>query len=95
MKEIRFNRNYKKLHNQTEALLVKIIERQGKDLSEEFITFDTDNQYPIQPNQYYFIMFFIGNKMIPFTTLRKYNNENMKNYNNIGNVFKIIIEEQK
>lgn len=92
--EIHFSKNFKKLHNQTKALLIRIIEKQGKDLSQDFIDYDTDNQYPIDKNQHYLILYFIGDKLIPFSSIRKYNNENLLKYT-FGAEFKIVIDGAK
>lgn len=51
MQEIKFNRNYKKLHNQKTALLVYTRIKTGKQLNEEFIKYDTDNKYKINEKQ--------------------------------------------
>lgn len=92
--EIHFKKNFTKLYNQTQALLIRIIEKKGKDLCQDFIEYDTDNQYPIDKNQYYLILYFIGNKLIPFTSIRKYNDENLLKYV-FGAEFNIIIDGAK
>ena len=95
MKEIKFNRNYKKLYNQKKAVLVERLVVYPEELSQEFISFDTDGKYKLNMKQCYLVLYFIGNKKIPFTTLRKYNEENVKKYfNSIGEVFKITVEEE-
>lgn len=93
-KEIHFKKNFSKLHNQTQALLIRIIEKKGTDLCQDFIEYDTDNQYPIDKNQYYLVLYFIGNKLIPFTSIRKYNDENLLKYV-FGAEFNIIIDGAK
>lgn len=92
MEQIKFNRNYKKLHNQNKAKLIRVGEIQGKDLCKEFVEYDTDNKYPIELNQFYLILYFIGNKLIPFTTLRKLNDNNLHYYNHIGCDYELIIK---
>lgn len=94
MQEIKFNHNYKKLHNQKIALLVHTRIKTGKQLNEEFIKYDTDNKYKINEKQKYLILYFQGDKFIPFTTLRKFNKENIWKYN-LMEKYKIVVEEQK
>lgn len=93
MNKIRFNRNYKKLHNQSFALLVNIRVKLGKELSEEFIEYDTDNEFKIDKEQKYLVLYFQGDKLIPFTSLRKFNDENIWKYEE-NQYYKIIVEEQ-
>lgn len=96
MQQIKFNHNYKKLHNQKTALLVHTRIKTGKQLNEEFIKYDTDNKYKIDEKQKYLILYFQGNKFIPFTTLRKLNIENVKKYvGREGDFFNVVVEEQK
>lgn len=100
MKEIRFNHNYKKLHNQTSAGLVYVgILKSGNNFSKEFkefIDYDTEGQYKIEEDTAYLFLVFVGNDYFPFTTLRKLNKENTEKYvGREGKVFKIVIEEQK
>lgn len=94
MQVIKFNRNYKKLHNQKTALLVHIRIKTGKQLNEEFIKYDTDNKYKINKKQKYLILYLQGDKFIPFTTLRKFNKENIWKYS-LMEKYKIVVEEQK
>lgn len=93
MYEIKFDRNYKKLHNQTYGVLIKITVRLGCMLHKDFIEYDTDGKYKIKENEKYLCLYFIGNKKIPFTTLRKCNKTNIAKYvGEEGNVFKIVVE---
>lgn len=92
MKEIIFKKNFKKLHNQEFALLLCIRVKFGKELCKEFIEYDTDNEYEIDKEQKYMILYFYGNKLIPFTSLRKFNNENVYKYQ-INEHYKIITGE--
>lgn len=96
MNEIRFNRNYKKLHNQKKGYLVYVDIVHYQDLSPEFIKYDTDGRYKLQNNHEYMILYFLGDKHIPFTTLRKYNQDNLNRYSrHRDEFFKIIVEEGK
>lgn len=95
MNEIRFNRNYSKLHNQTMAKMIKLETHLGSLLHRDFIKYDTDGKYKIDKEQRYLCMYFVGNKGIPFTTLRKCNKTNILKYcARIGEDFKIIVEEK-
>ena len=94
MKEIRFDRNYKKLHNQTECELCGWTVRGGASLQKDFIKYDTEGKYKIERNKEYMILFLVGNKMIPFTTLRSLNKNNLRKYN-LGETYKIVVEEEK
>lgn len=95
MQELRFSCNYKKLHNQKGANLIFVHCLQGKELSKDYIEYDTDNKYKIESKQNYLYLLFIGDKMIPFSTIRKLNQENEDKYiNKLENrFFKIVIEE--
>lgn len=98
VKEIRFKHNYTKLHNQEYAVLVNVSAVKGKDLKKKkgFVEYDTDGKYEIDENERYLYLVFVGIDMIPFTTLRKNNLENVEKYvGSEGDYFKIIIEEIK
>ena len=95
MKEIKFNKNYKKLHNQKTACLIQTAVVKGIDIPKDFIEYDTDNSYKINKRATYLLLVFVGNKIIPFTTLRKLNIENVKKYiGHEGDYFDIIVEEE-
>ena len=94
--EIVFNHNYKKLHNQKTVVLVQTGAIKGKTITDDFIDYDTDRKYKINRKGNYLYLIFIGEKMIPFTTLRKLNIENVKKYvGREGEFFNVVIEEQK
>lgn len=97
MKEIKFNHNYKKLHNQKKAKLLSFDFYYGKELNKDFIKYDTEGRYQIDKEQEYIKLLFRGDKGIPFTSLRKNNDENRKKYCGLTSdtVFKIVVEEQK
>lgn len=94
MQEIKFNHNYKKLHNQKEAELTCLWIRLGADLHKDFIEYDTDGKYEIDKNKKYLVLWLIGDKLIPFTTLRTFNKENLEKYS-LHDRYKIVVEEQK
>lgn len=94
MNEIRFNRNYSKLHNQTRACLIQTAVLEGKYIKKEFVDYDTDNLYKINKKETYLLLVFVGEKIIPFTTLRKLTIENVKKYVGYeGDSFNIVVEE--
>lgn len=95
MHEIRFKHNYKKLHNQTKAVLIQTAILKGENIPKEFIEYDTDNKYKLNEKEDYLYLVFVGIKMIPFTTVRKLNIENVKKYVGYeGDYFYIVIEEE-
>lgn len=94
MNEIRFNKNYKKLHNQKEAFLVWKDVSYTERLNKEFIDYDTEGSYVLEEDKSYLMLYFVGDKGIPFTTLRKNNAENRKKYLDceLYTTFKIVVE---
>lgn len=96
IKEINFDHNYKKLHNQTKAVLIQTAILKGVNIPKEFIKYDTDNKYELKENEDYLYLVFVGDKMIPFTTVRKLNIENVKKYVGYeGDYFYIVVEEKE
>ena len=93
IKEINFNRNYTKLHGQTMARLIDIGIRTGKRLCKEFIEYDTDGKFEIDEEQSYMILYFVGDKQIPFSSIRKENYENLEKYNE-GEFYRIVVDEE-
>ena len=95
MKQIIFNHNFKKLHNQKKAVLVQAAIIKGINIHKEFSYYDTDKKYKINKNEDYLFLIFVGDKMIPFATVRKLNIENVKKYVGYeGDYFDIVIEEK-
>ncbi len=93
MNKIEFNKNYTKLHNQTRGYLIWVGLTDAFLLEKEFIEYDTDSKESI-PDGRYLLLVFIGNKDIPFTTLRKANPENIEKYDKgIRKVWEIIIKK--
>lgn len=93
MYQIKFNHNYKKLHNQKRAVLIKIMERHGVELTQKFVDYDTEGKYPIEKDTLYLVLVFLGETGIPFTTLRKSNTENRIKYD-LQNAYEIVVEEE-
>ena len=100
MYQIKFNHNYKKLHNQTDAVLVSVSTlKTGNSFSKEFkefIEYDTERKYEIEENQTYLFLVFVGNHCFPFVTLRKLNEENIEKYVGYeGKIFNIVIQDKQ
>lgn len=94
MNEIKFSKNFKKLHNQNKATLLWLSIVQGVELHPNFIEYDTDGQYQIKQEQKYIMLVFLGIDGIPFTSLRKFNDENVKRFVGKENQeFEIVVEE--
>lgn len=101
MKIICFDNNYPKLNNQKHARLVFVIQGLlGEMLLKNFpdLTYydtlrDDGVYYDIKNDESYMLLFFIGEKGIMFSTLRKQNEENAILYaESIGENYKIKIE---
>jgi len=90
--QIKFSHRYPKLHDQKSALLLAVELRGLSDLTAKFIEYDTafdGGHYPLPPAQY-MVLVFLGNEMIPFTTVRRWTEEKFRYYHsNIGKVFDI------
>jgi len=94
MNEIKFSKNYKKLHNQNKATLLWLSIVTGAELHPNFIEYDTDGQYQIKQEQKYIMLVFLGIDGIPFTSLRKFNDSNAARFVGKENQeFDIVIEE--
>ena len=91
--QIKFSHSYPKLHGQESALLVAVELRGRSDFSEKFIEYDTafdGGHYPLPPAQY-MVLVFLGNELIPFTTVRRWTEEKFRYYHNaIGQTFEIV-----
>jgi hypothetical protein len=99
MNRIKFSHNYPKLWNQKEAFLVNIQVIDDNDLSGncDLIEYDTKisegNYYPL-PKGKKLHLTFIGDKWIPFCTIRRFTEQKAKYYRELkGKYFKIVIEE--
>jgi len=77
MNTIRFSKEYKKLHGQTSARLLAV-ERHHIDMSHpetwgELLEYDTiavdGSRYGLRTG-HYLVLVFLGDKLIPFTTIR-------------------------
>lgn len=81
-----FNKNYTKLHGQSIAVLLTITEVEINDKTylskdyNDFVRYDTEPFFSTFDEGKYLHLSFLGDKGIPFTTLRKNNEENRKKY---------------
>lgn len=101
IKQILFDNNYPKIHNQKHARLVMGIQGLlGEMLLKNFpdLTFfdtlrDDGIYYDIKPEESYMLLLFVGDKEIMFSTLRKQNEENAILYaESVGEVYRLKIE---
>lgn len=86
MKTIKFSSNYPKLHNQKEATLLNCEIVSFFQLHEDLIEYDTKNSngeyYPL-PKTDLIHLTFLGDKLIPFCTIRRYTIEKYSYYKNL------------
>ena len=91
---IKFLSNYPKLHNQEEAKLLSVRIVSFFDLDNDLIEYDTqksDGSYYTLPKTTLLHLTFLGDKLIPFCTLRRYTIEKYRYYKSlIGKTFKIV-----
>jgi hypothetical protein len=107
MMEIKFSHSYPKLHGQIRATLLSIIMSDRKNLNPELVHYDTlylepdgvfpcvEKHYPL-PDGPLMILVFVGNKLIPFTTVRRWTAKIEEFYRqNINQVFDVKIMKTK
>lgn len=98
MEILEFKYNMPKLCNQRKAKLVyhNVITMIGLEKYKDLLKYDLDKgdgkDFQLDNSQYYLILLFVGDKGIMFTSLRKYNSENIAKYADIGKEFVIEIE---
>lgn len=90
--KIKFSHDYPKLHGQTSALLLAVYACARSSLVNEFIIYDTryysehgedgENGYLYYdlPNGRVLCLVFLGNDLIPFTTVRRWTEEKERYY---------------
>lgn len=102
MNKIEFSKNYPKLWDQTQAKLIavediNIDENTNKDLI-EYDTKANDGSYYELKKGSYIQLIFLGNKNIPFCTIRsaygQYGNKKEYYQAKIGEMFNIIINKK-
>ncbi len=96
MATIKFSHDYPKLWGQNKAELIEVvIISQNEILDKDLIEYDTKNSkgdYYQLPNDDLIQLVFVGNKRIPFCTLRRFTREKYNYYKNlIGELFEIKI----
>ena len=98
---IQFDTNYPKLCNQSKAQLVHIHALYFEDFlkRKDLIDYDTKrydgSHYEYNKTLSYLLLFFVGDKGIMFSSLRKMNSENADKYlNKIGKWFYIDIQNE-
>jgi len=101
MLRIKFQKDYFKLHRQKTAELLTVREiKIDKNTPQEFMDYDTvmwdGTCYDLKPGVYLQLIF-LGDKRIPFCTVRpkfgKFGNKEEYYKNQIGKIFEIEIEE--
>jgi hypothetical protein len=98
MNKIKFSSDYPKLWGQKSAILLNVllIEKNEFPLDKDLVEYDTKNcdgtYYPLPKNKYIQLVF-LGNKRIPFCTIRRFTEEKYKYYfYNQKTDFEIVIE---
>ena len=96
MLKINFSHIYPKLWGQTKATLldIRILDAQAVQMNKDLIEYDTNTDYYPLPTEGKLIqLIFIGNKDIPFCTLRRYTPEKIRYYTkNINELFEVVID---
>lgn len=104
---IKFSHNYPKLHSQPQAelLAVRVLQAETMILNGELIEYDTiyydlesgsRQYYPLPKTGQLIQLIFLGNRSIPFCTIRRHTPEKERYYHGaIGRVFDVVIEEEK
>ncbi len=114
MPKIKFSHDYPKLWGQKSVKLIYVGLLDGRTLPEELIEYDTKYSEPVilQPSgakskifKYYPLpktqliqLVFLGDKGIPFCTLRRYEPKKYEYYSSLGKsktFFDVVVEEQK
>lgn len=92
---LRFSHDYPKLHKQSRAQLIKVYRTERKELDDELIEYDTltsDGEHYELPKGDLIYLLFLGNKMIPFCTIRPYNPGKFDYYQrNVGKIFTVCL----
>ena len=96
-KVLKFTDNMPKLHGQTTATLVYWSAMAGCQFAEHksFWNYDTQKSngstYKLNPDGRYLILFFVGDKGIMFSTIRKFNDENRHYIEEVNQQFRIEV----
>lgn len=100
MTTIKFAKNFLKLHGQTSAQLVAVrlldtalmSPTDFKEMYEYDAKADDGSYYPLNKDKTYTQLIFVGNKNIPFATLRN-KDKHIDYMNSIGWVYNIEVEK--
>lgn len=100
---IKFDCNYPKLCNQAKARLIYYgmitLDQNFKNTFPSLIEYNTkkpDGTYKEIPNGDYYLLFFVGDKGIMFSIIRKMNDDNLRKYfNNFGKWFNIEVNNDR
>ena len=101
MERIKFSHDYPKLWGQTTAKLIGIefIEPKDFPLNQDLLDYDTktnEGEYYPLPKGKYLQLVFLGNKKIPFCTIRRWTTTKDEYYvKQIGKEFEIVIEKKE
>jgi len=94
--KIKFSHDYPKLWGQTVGYLMAVEKIFYEDIMQDLIEYDTkinDGEYYKLYGNEFLILYFRGEKLIPFCTIRPYNKEKEEYYrSNINRWFDIIIK---
>lgn len=97
--KIKFSHIYKKLWGQTSAQLINVRLKYASNLHRDLIEYDTtyidknsEDKYPLPKKGRLIQLTFIGDKGIPFCTLRPYNPNKFNYYNSLlNNFFEVVM----
>ena len=99
MKQIKFGHNYPKLWNQNKARLIEVNHLTNKDINDDLKEYDTKyvqdykEAYYKLPTGLKLQLVFMGNKDIPFCTIRRQTPQKETYYRNlIGEWFDVVIK---
>jgi hypothetical protein len=99
---LKFCHEYTKLCGQKSAKLLSVEMLSKSDLSAEMVCIDTEytesdgstQHYNKLPNGLVLVLVFVGNKNIPFTTIRRCYDKKLQYYRSlVGQWFDIVVEE--
>ena len=97
MAKIKFSKDYVKLWGQDKGTLINLSILHAEDLPEDLIEYDTKGKdgsyYPLPKKGRLLQLTFIGNKGIPFCTLRRYTPEKQLYYAKlVGKVLEVKVK---
>jgi len=97
--KLKFSNDYPKLYGQKRATLLQLLQKDRIELSNDFVEYDTvtcdGDHYPL-PAGRYFVLVFLGDKLIPFTTVRRLTHEKYRYYyGNLLRLFDIEVARQR